>query len=153
MTKEWNNAQSDTANALSDAASVLWAVRSVIAARMAIGRSFPLGWAQDPVLEILLNLFDADARGDAMSVAHVCNAAMTPESVTRRWMKMLECEKLIEIQADTIRLDPIVELTDEGRTRVVETMRAVIRSQASLLDISSVTLIDDDLASFRFRNL
>jgi DNA-binding MarR family transcriptional regulator len=73
----------------------------------------------EPAWDILLDLYAAAGRGQAVSVSNACLAADTPASTALRWLQHLEREGLVERLPDaTDARRHYVRLTDPGMTRM-----------------------------------
>jgi DNA-binding MarR family transcriptional regulator len=73
----------------------------------------------EPAWDILLDLYVAAGRGQAVSVSNACLAADAPASTALRWIHHLQTEGLVERLADeTDARRHYVRLTDTGLARM-----------------------------------
>lgn len=110
----------------SDDDALEMAARSMLAARRALEGCLPIELIHDPVMDVLLALFVADADGRASTRAEIDDATPVAPAVTRRWIAALAQQGLVAATDDR------VALTASGRAQVGAAMRAVIRSQIGL---------------------
>ena len=82
-------------------------------------RHLPTRLLGEPAWDILLDLYVAAGRGQAVSVSNACLAADAPASTALRWLHHLEDEGLVERLADqTDARRHYVRLTDAGMERM-----------------------------------
>ena len=82
-------------------------------------RHLPTRLLGEPAWDMLLDLYAADGRGQAVSVSNACLAADAPASTALRWLHHLADERLVERLADkTDARRHYVRLTDAGRERM-----------------------------------
>jgi DNA-binding MarR family transcriptional regulator len=82
-------------------------------------RHLPSRLLGEPAWDILLDLYVAAGRGQAVSVSNACLAADAPASTALRWLNHLEGEGLVERLADqTDARRHCVRLTAQGMTRM-----------------------------------
>jgi len=73
----------------------------------------------EPAWDILLDLYAAAVRGEAVSVSNACRAADAPPSTALRWLQHLEDDKLVERTADpTDARRHFVRLSKRGAERM-----------------------------------
>lgn len=105
-------------------ARLMTAARNVLAARRALQGVLPPDLVHNPALELLIALFVADA--GPMPLDEALRSASVSPAVAGRWVAALAAEGLVA------RQDEALALTEAGRARVADTLRAIIRSQAEL---------------------
>lgn len=106
--------------------SLVMAARSMIVARRALEGPLPIDFIADPVVDVLMALYVAQADGRSPSADELVRASTVSPHVTRRWLAAITAEGLITID------DTGVSLTEEGDVRVTAAIRAVVRSQIAL---------------------
>jgi DNA-binding MarR family transcriptional regulator len=78
-------------------------------------RHLPVRLLGEPAWDIMLDLFVAGGRGQAVSVSNACLAADAPASTALRWLQHLQAEGLVERLPDaTDARRHYVRLTDQG---------------------------------------
>ena len=82
-------------------------------------RHLPSRLLGEPAWDILLDLYAAAGRGQAVSVSHACLGADAPASTALRWLQHLESEGLVERLPDpTDARRHYVRLTEAGLGRM-----------------------------------
>jgi DNA-binding MarR family transcriptional regulator len=121
------------ANAPPDAAAV---AEALLAARRGRGEALGPGLFADPAWDMLLALFSAAERGEALPVTRLCAAAGVPQTTALRWLEQLEGARLIARAADSADARrTLVSLAPDAR----EKMRALLRRTAAALTGSGDT--------------
>lgn len=106
--------------------SLVMAARSMIVARRALEGPLPIDLIADPVVDVLMALYVAQADGRSPPPAELERATSVSPMVTRRWLSAIAAQGLIAVEEQG------VSLTEEGDARVAAAIRAVIRSQLGL---------------------
>lgn len=106
--------------------SLVMAARSMIVARRALEGPLPPALIADPVVDVLMALYVAQADGRAPAASELESATTVSPGVTRRWLAAIAAEGLIAVDAAG------VSLTAEGNARVTDAIRAVVESQRGL---------------------
>lgn len=83
------------------------------------------GFTTCPACIIVLELFQAKARGGALSIASLGEALSCPKSVTYRWVDILEAEKLLE-KFSGARGGLRVCLTEKGYLKAAEALQLLM---------------------------
>jgi hypothetical protein len=109
-----------------DAASA----EALLTARRTRGEALGAGLFADPAWDMLLALFAAAERGEALSVSRLCAAAEVPQTTALRWLEQLERGRLIARAADAADARrTLVSLAPDAR----EKMRLLLRRTAAAL--------------------
>lgn len=104
--------------------SLLYMAQKAYAARRHIDRVFSFdGFAVSPAWDILLDLYQARAKGRSESVSSASIGAACPPTTALRWLQLLEALNLIERSADP---------HDKRRTFVKLTEASVVRIERAL---------------------
>jgi hypothetical protein len=107
------------------------AARSIIAARRVLSEKMPAGFAGEPALIILLDLFVEQESDRTRTLADLVAETGLASTAVARWCKALGHQGLV-------RFGPVVELTDSGMDLVIDMVAAVIGSQARLLGMPPI---------------
>ena len=103
---------------------------ALLAARRTRGEALGAGLFADPAWDMLLALFAAAERGEAMSVSRLCAAADVPQTTALRWLEQLERVRLVGRATDTTDARrTLVSLAPDAR----EKMRLLLRRTAAAL--------------------
>lgn len=106
------------------------AADALLAARRARTEALGSGLFADPAWDMLLALFAAAERGEALPVTRLCVAAGVPQTTALRWLEQLEQGRLIGRAADTADARrTLVTLAPEAR----EKMRTLLRRTTAAL--------------------
>ena len=117
----------DAAGPPDDAATA----EALLAARRTRGEALGPGLFADPAWDMLLALFSAAERGEALPVTRLCAAAGVPQTTALRWLEQLEQGRLIGRAADAADARrTLITLAPEAR----EKMRGLIRRTAAALN-------------------
>lgn len=120
-------AQRVEANGPPDAAAT---AEALLTARRTRGEALGAGLFADPAWDMLLALFAAAERGEALSVSRLCAAADVPQTTALRWLEQLERGRLIARAADAADARrTLVTLAPDAR----EKMRLLLRRTAAAL--------------------
>jgi DNA-binding transcriptional ArsR family regulator len=115
------------ANGPPDAAS---AAETLLVARRSRGEALGPNLFADPAWDMLLALFIAAERGEALSVSRLCVAAGVAQTTALRWLEQLEQGRLVTRAADAADARrTLVTLASEAR----EKMRVLLRSTTAAL--------------------
>lgn len=76
------------------------AARAILAVRQRLGASLPGGFLYDPVFDILLTLYVADAERRVLRQEDMCRSGYAAPNSTRRWITALLDEGLIREEAE-----------------------------------------------------
>jgi DNA-binding MarR family transcriptional regulator len=102
----------------------------LLAARRARTEALGAGLFADPAWDMLLALFAAAERGEALPVTRLCAAAGVPQTTALRWLEQLEQSRLIARTADsTDARRTLISLAPDAR----EKMRALLRRTTAAL--------------------
>jgi DNA-binding MarR family transcriptional regulator len=106
------------------------AAEALLAARRTRGEALGPNLFGDPAWDMLLALFAAAERGQALSVSRLGAAAGVPQTTALRWIEQLEHNRLLSRSADAADARrTLITLAPEAR----EKMRGLIRQFAQLL--------------------
>lgn len=83
------------------------------------------GFVFTPACVILLELFQARARGSVLAVSTLCQSLSCATSVTRRWVDVLESWHLVE-KLDSGLDEPKVILTEKGYLKTAEALQLLL---------------------------
>jgi DNA-binding MarR family transcriptional regulator len=103
---------------------------ALLSARRDRSQALGPGLFADPAWDMLLALFAAAERGEALPVTRLCTAAGVPQTTALRWLEQLEQGRLIVRAADAADARrTLVSLAPDAR----EKMRALIKRTAAAL--------------------
>lgn len=105
--------------------------RSMIAARRALHGPLPSALIHDPALDLLLHSFVAKASDLSLDQDRLVAKTSVPPTTATRWIGALEQAGFLA------RSGPTISLSDAGVVAVVESLRAVSRSQWHLDDVDA----------------
>jgi DNA-binding MarR family transcriptional regulator len=101
------------------------AARVVLRNRRLRSRYLPADLFADPAWDILLDLFAADAEGQAVSVTSACVAAAVPVTTAQRWLRELERQGLVQRSQDSgDRRRVLVRISGTGRDAIAQWLNA-----------------------------
>jgi DNA-binding MarR family transcriptional regulator len=104
--------------------------QSLLQARRHRGELFGTQLFADPAWDMLLALFAAAEKGDALSVSRLCAAAGVPQTTALRWLEQLEQSRLVFRTADPADARrTLIGIVPEAR----EKMRALVRRTAGAI--------------------
>lgn len=83
------------------------------------------GFIFSPASHIMLELYQAKARGGLLSVSALCQVLTCPASVARRWIDALESMRLLEKLGDGVD-GPRVVLTDRGYLKTSQALQLLL---------------------------
>lgn len=83
------------------------------------------GFVFTPACIILLELFQARARGSILSISALCQPLSCPESVGRRWVDVLESKQLLEKLASKVD-GPRVALSEKGFLKTAQALELLL---------------------------
>lgn len=83
------------------------------------------GFVFTPACMILLELFQARARGSVISSSALCQAISCASPVTRRWVDLMESKQLVEI-LDAKAGDSRVILTEKGYLKTAQALQLLL---------------------------
>jgi DNA-binding MarR family transcriptional regulator len=110
------------------------AAEALLAARRARTESLGSGLFADPAWDMLLALFAAAERGEALPVTRLCAAAGVPQTTALRWLEQLEQGRLIHRASDAADARrTLVSLAPDAR----EKMRVLLHRTTAALTGSS----------------
>jgi hypothetical protein len=115
----WN-----TDTSLLDALELEVVARLMIAARRSLHTALPSELIPDPAMDLLLQLFLADVRGERLLANRLAKATFGSLPTLQRWAAALVQYGLID------RDETGFGLTADGRLKMVQTLRAVVDSQS-----------------------
>lgn len=98
--------------------------RGILAGRRALQRHLPADLLHDPSLDMLLNLFVAEADGVAMCTAELATTTTVGATIAGRWIKALQALALVEEETT-------IALTLAGRAAVAAALAAVDAAQVA----------------------
>lgn len=101
-------------------ATPVMVARQMIASRRALEGALPAWLIPDPVIDILLALYVAQADGKAMTDDDVCAATSVRPTIALRWIKALQSEGYVE------RLPGSISLTATGHVGIDTAMTAIM---------------------------
>lgn len=82
------------------------------------------GFAISPAWDIMLDLYQADCKGNQISVTSACIGAACPATTALRWLNALEEMLLIDRRPDSDdKRRFVVEISELGRLRVEQALR------------------------------
>lgn len=111
-------------------------VSDLIRLRSGIQRVLSPELSSDPCLDLLLHLSDVESEDKALSISAACAASGVPMTTALRRIADLVASGLIERQeSDSDRRSSLLRLTDKGRLRVAEIVRAARSAVADSSDI------------------
>ena len=98
--------------------------RKVYAARRKVDNVFGMaGFAVTPAWDIMLDMYQAYAKGRDESVSSVCIGASCPSTTALRWLQQLEAMGLVERQGDPHdRRRMLVRLTDSAVVKIAKAL-------------------------------
>lgn len=83
------------------------------------------GFSTSPACIIILELFQAKARGGALSITSLVDTMSCPESVTYRWVDILEARQLLE-KFSGAHGGLRVGLTEKGYLKAAEALQLLL---------------------------
>lgn len=111
--------------ALSSAELVLIA-KAMIAARKSLHGPLSPDLIHDPALDLLLRAYVADVEQESLGLGALLASTTVTLAVGRRWVSVLGSRGMLAEDSGCVRL------TEQGRSAMEETLRAVSRSQAAI---------------------
>lgn len=84
------------------------------------------GFAVSPACTIMLELFQARARGGPLSIFSLCQALNCPAPVVRRWVDVLETMQLLQKWGDVGGDEPRAALTEKGYLRTAQALQLLL---------------------------
>ena len=118
-TEVWN-----TNTRLLDAPALEVVARLMIAARRSLHTTLPSELIPDPALDVLLQLFLAEVRKERIEPQRLATVIPGPMTSFNRWAAALVQYGLID------RNESGFGLTADGRSKMIQTLRAVVDSQS-----------------------
>ncbi len=112
--------------AVSEPNDLVLAARSIVVAQALLIEKMPAGFVGQPALVILLHRFLGRGDGRTQTMSDLVADTGLPQPSIARWCKALEDQGLLHFGA-------AVDLTEAGVRLVVDTLTAMIESQARLL--------------------
>ncbi len=100
--------------------ALLGLAAKIYSARRKVDQIFGMqGFAVTPGWDMMLDLYQANMRGKAISVTSACIGGACPATTGLRWLQVLENRDLVLRKADPEdKRRFVVEMTDGGRARV-----------------------------------
>lgn len=84
------------------------------------------GFVFTPACSLLLELYQARARGSTVSHSALCQSVTCSVSVASRWITVLETMQLVEVMGSEHTAEPRVVLTELGHIKTTEALQLLL---------------------------